>query len=88
MEKERFLHLQFREEMSKLKGNKLYCLICYLERRQKLVTMQNHKADINHHNSASHKGRLVDCPSKGCLLVATNRHDIGIHAICCHPHML
>nr|XP_040249659.1 wiskott-Aldrich syndrome protein homolog 1 [Aegilops tauschii subsp. strangulata] len=88
MEKERSLHLQFREEMSKLKGNKIYCLICYLKRDQKLVTMQNDRDDINHHNSASHKGRLVDCPSKGCLLVATNRHDIGIHAICCHPHML
>ncbi|XP_040248733.1 uncharacterized protein [Aegilops tauschii subsp. strangulata] len=88
MEKERFLHLQFREEMSKLKGNKIYCLICYLERRQKLVPMQNNQDDINHHNRASHKGHLENCRSKGCLLVASNRHDIGIHAIYCHPHML
>ncbi|XBH80142.1 hypothetical protein VPH35_105944 [Triticum aestivum] len=87
-EKERSLHLQFWEEMSKLKGDKIYCLICYLERRQKLVTMQNDQGDIKRHNKAFHKGRLVKCRSKGCLLVATNGHDIGIHAICCHPHML
>lgn len=87
MEKEKFLHLQFWGEMMKLKGNKIYCLICYLERHQALVPMQNKQADINRHNRASHKGRLEDCPSKGCLLVATNKHDIGVHAICCHPHM-